>query len=910
MSSVPVVLSDDECLKEVYNYNSITATCNSNIYNKNNHQHDYEEEIEDDDDDTILSSHANTIFPTNSRHSTDNYSLPTSSISHVNYNRKRYKSFRKKSSVVVSQGMNFIRKMKWKSNGSDEQVNNSGDAINNHDLQLNIDHYYHQSFNQHQQQDNTPQNHVIEHKESLSVSTHNLPHIHKRDLTLLNTYAEQYTRALHAPSRFLPQNQAVFTTKSDGTILLFNDIASLCFKIDKSYIGRSILTSLLEYPFRKQITNVLNRRKRKNTNPPQKSLCSDKKGLVLVCGTIIPFIKANGVKSVATLWLKEKNTDNDDHIYIWIFEEIYETSLSVYVDSECTIRRVLGTMLKIYRYKEKEVLGKHVNCLIPSLSKQQQRCDENLETIDRLKFFGSQSSQGISIPVMLTLNRHVAMGDDDLARAVIKMTSLPSITGSMFISRTSGLVTLISPVPAKYLFGRPEAIEQKRTYAHELIPLLPTLINKIPPGATLVQHALCLELLERDPIQEPAVIYAVHRDGSQFEVEIQLKMMNNDSDRIEVLITYDRLHAMSKYEKRKNHLNESARMIQEEEKKDNNHGKEEQDENNQLQNQSKLTRNRPAMRSLRISSFGAVDENRKLFPSQTCISTNNDIKQLSPLSNNRNSTKRHHHHPLDDYVILEVLGQGTYGMAKLAFRKDDPSQKKLVIKYIIKEKIIIDSWIRDRQLGSIPMEIHILRTLQKYPHVNCCRLVTSLEDEDHYFLIMELLGTGMDLYDYIEKNKSMTEDTIRNIFYQVANAIKHLHDHCIVHRDIKDENIILDQKGQIHLIDFGCATYYRKNRKFDTFTGTLEYCAPEVLKGQPYAGPPQDIWAAGVLLFTLIYRENPFHNIDEIMEKELTVPYILSEDSLDLLKKILERDIGKRINIDQVLNHSWFRNMK
>ncbi|KAI9473861.1 MAG: hypothetical protein EXX96DRAFT_579664 [Benjaminiella poitrasii] len=945
MSSVPTVLSDDECLKEVYNSNITTCKNKSKkYYNK-----DEEEEDLDDDDDHILLSHTSTLFTTNSRHSTDNYSLPVSSATNINYNRRGYKAFRRKGSVVVSRSINFIRKMKWKSTTN----SNGQDDIANHDnantfrfSQPDMDHYHvqQQPLN-YNSNDWTTQNtsrvstdnnlnHAAK-EEQLSAHA-NLPpidEINRASFIVPSTaYAEQYSRALHAPTRFLPQNQAVFTTKVDGTILLFNDIASLCFKIDKSYIGNSILTSLLEDPFQKHITTILNRRKRRrSSHESHHKLYSDinnKKGLVLVCGTIIPFIKANGVKSVATLWLKEKSTDNGDHVYIWIFEEIYETSLSVYVDSECTIRRVLGTMLEIYGYKEKDILDRSVNCLVPSLSKQ--RCDENLEIIDRLKFFGSQSSQGISIPVMLTLNRHVAMSDDDLASVVIKLTSLPSITGFMTVSHSTGLVKSISPVPAKYLFGRPEVSgtidqqnehnqSQKSIYAHELIPILPALISKIPPGTSLLQHSTCLKLLEHqgNTSHKPVIVYAVHRDGSQFEVEIQLKLISNDLDTIEVFITYDRLHAMSKHEKRKHHPNESMTVIQEE-TKDKHGERESKDDFNQSQNKSKIIRHRPAMRSLRISSFGAVEEHRKLIPSQTLLDTkyDNDSTGIESLENDNdnindmshNSTKRQHH-PLDDYVIMDVLGQGTYGMAKLAYRKDDPSQKKLVIKYIIKEKIIIDSWIRDRQLGSIPMEIHILRTLQKYPHVNCCRLVTSLEDEDYYFVVMELLGTGMDLYDYIERNKNMTEDTVRNIFYQVVNAIKHLHDHRIVHRDIKDENIIMDQEGQVHLIDFGCATYYKKDRKFDTFTGTLEYCAPEILKGQPYAGPPQDIWASGVLLFTLIYRENPFYNIDEIIEKELTVPYVLSEDSLDLLKRILERDIEKRISINQVLNHPWFRTM-
>lgn len=156
-------------------------------------------------------------------------------------------------------------------------------------------------------------------------------------------------------------------------------------------------------------------------------------------------------------------------------------------------------------------------------------------------------------------------------------------------------------------------------------------------------------------------------------------------------------------------------------------------------------------------------------------------------------------------------------------------------------------------------------------------LVTSMEDEDHYFVVMELLGDGMDLYGYIESNQDTQEQEIKHIFYQVTKAVQHLHQHKIVHRDIKDENIILDHDGRVHLIDFGCAAYYKKGRKFDTFTGTLEYCAPEILNGQPYDGPPQDVWASGVLLYTLMYRQNPFYTIDEIIESELNVPSILSE---------------------------------
>lgn len=240
---------------------------------------------------------------------------------------------------------------------------------------------------------------------------------------------------------------------------------------------------------------------------------------------------------------------------------------------------------------------------------------------------------------------------------------------------------------------------------------------------------------------------------------------------------------------------------------------------------------------------------------------------------------------IQDFDILDSLGQGAYGQVKLCILKNGTN--KVVMKYIVKSRILVDCWTNDRVLGMIPMEVSIMHTLRRIPHPNIVLMMDFFEDEEYYYVEMALHGVGMDLFDYIELTPYMTEDEIRSIFRQVCEAVYHLHSNKIVHRDIKDENVILDQAGKIQLIDFGSSAYLKEGKEFDTFCGTLDYAAPEVLTGKKYEGRKQDIWALGILLYTLIYKENPFYNIDEILSRDLRVPFVLSEGKKKLVSLTL-----------------------
>lgn len=265
-----------------------------------------------------------------------------------------------------------------------------------------------------------------------------------------------------------------------------------------------------------------------------------------------------------------------------------------------------------------------------------------------------------------------------------------------------------------------------------------------------------------------------------------------------------------------------------------------------------------------------------------------------------------HSKKFSDFIILQKMGEGAYGKVNLCLHKT--KRYIVVIKMIFKERILVDTWVRDRTLGTIPSEIQIMATLNKKPQENILRLLDFFEDDEYYYIETPVHGeTGcIDLFDLIEFKTNMTELESKLIFKQVVSGIRHLHKHGIVHRDIKDENVIVDSKGFVKLIDFGSATYV-KSGPFDVFVGTIDYAAPEVLSGDPYEGKPQDIWAIGILLYTIIYKENPFYNIDEILEGELKIVPSddISPECVSLIRRILNRNVQKRPVIEEIYNDPW-----
>ncbi|XP_007946445.1 NUAK family SNF1-like kinase 1 [Orycteropus afer afer] len=187
------------------------------------------------------------------------------------------------------------------------------------------------------------------------------------------------------------------------------------------------------------------------------------------------------------------------------------------------------------------------------------------------------------------------------------------------------------------------------------------------------------------------------------------------------------------------------------------------------------------------------------------------------------------------------------------FRYLWPPGVLVAIKSIRKDKI------KDEQdMVHIRREIEIMSSLS-HPHI--ISIYEVFENKDKIVIIMEYASKG-ELYDYISERRRLSERETRHFFRQIASAVHYCHKNGVVHRDLKLENILLDDNCNIKIADFGLSNLYQKDKFLQTFCGSPLYASPEIVNGRPYRGPEVDSWALGVLLYTLVYGTMPFDGFD------------------------------------------------
>ncbi|XP_017677365.1 PREDICTED: hormonally up-regulated neu tumor-associated kinase isoform X2 [Lepidothrix coronata] len=259
-----------------------------------------------------------------------------------------------------------------------------------------------------------------------------------------------------------------------------------------------------------------------------------------------------------------------------------------------------------------------------------------------------------------------------------------------------------------------------------------------------------------------------------------------------------------------------------------------------------------------------------------------------------------------NYLIGRKLGEGSF--AKVREGLHVLTGEKVAVKVIDKKRAKKDTYVTKnlRREGQIQQMIR---------HPNIAQLLDILETENSYYLVMELCPGGNLMHKIYEK-KRLEEHEARKYIRQLILAVEHLHRAGVVHRDLKIENLLLDEDNNIKLIDFGlsnCAGILGYSDPFSTQCGSPAYAAPELLARKKY-GPKIDVWSIGVNMYamltgTLPFTVEPFSLralYQKMVDKEMNpFPTQLSSAAINFLRSLLEPDPAKRPNIQQALANRW-----
>lgn len=326
--------------------------------------------------------------------------------------------------------------------------------------------------------------------------------------------------------------------------------------------------------------------------------------------------------------------------------------------------------------------------------------------------------------------------------------------------------------------------------------------------------------------------------------------------------------------------------------------------------------------------------------------------------------------PTADYQLKELLGSGATSSVYRAHvvQKHCPSMNEGVNQVAIKQiprsrmplhRLAIDCDPHGRNIA-VPMEVYIMRRLK---HENMINLLDYMEDENHFHIINELAGSSWgnlkldqarqveqnedssdrsetsssssessrqssctDLFECIEVQGHLDEKTALYVLKQLVNVVYYLQSMNVYHLDIKDENILIDTKFNIKLIDFGAAEILpeitdsnltrgvkrEKHRRLNALRGTIQYSAPEILLQRPYQPAISEVWSIGIVLFTMLYGQPPFKTPQDAVRGKLfkskaRQTISVSDSTQELLAKMLEPDENKRLCTDELhelmINH-------
>jgi len=264
---------------------------------------------------------------------------------------------------------------------------------------------------------------------------------------------------------------------------------------------------------------------------------------------------------------------------------------------------------------------------------------------------------------------------------------------------------------------------------------------------------------------------------------------------------------------------------------------------------------------------------------------------------------------MDDFHFISVLGRGHFGKVLLAERK--LTTQLAAIKCLKKANILAKD-----ELDSVITERSILRLSNTHQHPFLVNLFATFQTASHVCFVMEYTAGG-DLLSYIQQSAF---DEPRARFYAacVTLGIGFLHENNIVYRDLKLDNLLLDDSGYLKIADFGlCKMGVGYGDRTSTFCGTPEFVAPEVLTDRDYTNAV-DWWGLGVLVYEMLAGEAPFPGHDEeqifdaIISNDVDYPYTMSISATNMIRKLLQKNPLKRLgagpnDANDVKKHTFFR---
>ncbi|CAL8102978.1 unnamed protein product [Orchesella dallaii] len=265
-----------------------------------------------------------------------------------------------------------------------------------------------------------------------------------------------------------------------------------------------------------------------------------------------------------------------------------------------------------------------------------------------------------------------------------------------------------------------------------------------------------------------------------------------------------------------------------------------------------------------------------------------------------------HNAQITDFTVIKNLGEGSFGLVKLVEHKQ--TKEFYAMKTLIKAKVV-----KMKQVEHTLNEKKVLQCIG-FPFI--VELKYHFMDHANLYMVMDFINGG-EMFYHLQKFKKFSESQAKFYAAQIVLCFEYLHMLDLVYRDLKPENLLIDNTGYVKMTDFGFAKRI-KGRTW-TLCGTPEYLAPEVIMAKGY-GKAVDWWAVGVLIYEMVsgrspfYAEQPLQIYEKIVAGKVKFPNFMGEDCKDIVKNILQVDLTRRFGnlkngVHDIKNHKWFQSV-